>query len=76
MWQDLALSILQLGFVPALWDVLKDSSQKVPRKMSVKTAALLWAMGIVMATVGWWWSALSTAAVAASWTYIAWRRAP
>lgn len=75
MWQDIVVSLLQLGFGPALWPIIVNKTSQVPRKSSVPTALLLATMGVVMATAGWWWAAASTMSVASTWAFIAWRRA-
>jgi hypothetical protein len=73
-WQDIVLTVAQLGFVAALMPTVTARGGKPPLLTSVPTAIGLAAISFTMATLGLWLSAAAAALSCALWLTIAAQR--
>ena len=74
-WQSDVLALVQLAFVLALVPTLLNRRARVPRASSLVTAAGLFAVATVYATLELWTAVAMAALSATAWTFIAVRRA-
>lgn len=69
MWQDLAILIIQFAFAMALVPALVGPT-KPDRVTCAMTGSLLYMLGAIFLTMGFWLSAGSSFLVAACWTIL------
>lgn len=69
IWQDYALAAINAGFLPTLIGMLRAPSPP-PLSTSVPTAVLLTASAVVLATMGFWYTAACQGAMAFQWGWL------
>lgn len=74
-WQSDVLALVQLAFALALVPTLLNRRARVPRASSLVTAAGLFAVATVYATLELWTAVAMATLSASAWTFIAVRRA-
>lgn len=75
-WQDLGFTLGSIVFVITLLPTLRERDSVVPRSTSVPTAAVLFWFVFLYLTMGFWYSAVISAATGSTWLGIALWRAP
>lgn len=70
MWQDKAISVIQVGFSIMLLPTLLDAGSQVPRVSSGLTALGLAALAVIFASRGDRWASRGSLLAAGVWGFI------